>query len=224
MRKRKHEVLGKRFGKLFVLSEDSSDGVRRAHVVCDCGGSKKVAVGNLVKGTTTSCGCVHLDKVTKHGLSQTRLYKIWAGMHERCNNPMHEAYQRYGGRGIAVDPSWETVEAFIEWSKVSGYSPELTLDRICNENNYRPDNCRWATRTTQQRNRRPNVKGSSSFIGVSFTANTGKWKSGVKVDGKQIHLGYFKTEVEAAIARDRYIIDQKLTDFTLNGVINKELT
>lgn len=90
-----------------------------------------------------------------HGESKTRLYRIWATMKERCGNSNAHAYSEYGGRGITVCREWEhDFVAFREWSFAHGYSESLSLDRIDNDKGYSPGNCRWATRSEQQRNKR----------------------------------------------------------------------
>jgi hypothetical protein len=88
----------------------------------------------------------------KHGLSQTRIYSIWDGMKKRCKNPKRHEY--WNGRGITVCEEWQTFMPFYEWSMKNGYQQWLTIDRVDNDGNYEPGNCRWTTYSVQNSNRR----------------------------------------------------------------------
>lgn len=94
---------------------------------------------------------------TMHGQSNTRLYSIWSGIKNRCFNENEPAFKDYGGRGITVCQEWvDKFTAFEQWALNNGYSESLTIDRINNNGNYEPDNCRWITNQQQSRNRRTN--------------------------------------------------------------------
>ena len=87
----------------------------------------------------------------------TRLYSIWRNMRQRCDNPNNTHYAYYGGKGVRVHSDWEKFINFKLWAEANGYEEHLTLDRICGDKNYSPDNCRWVTRKEQSRNLKSNV-------------------------------------------------------------------
>lgn len=157
------DYIGKRFGRLTVIGRLPSRGHGKGTKLicrCDCGNETEVFASNLTRGHTTSCGCLKREIVaagahTTHGKRQTRLYEIWRSMKQRCTNPNKINYARYGGRGIKVCSEWmESFEAFYEWATTHGYKDDLSLDRINNDGNYEPGNCRWATPKEQAANRR----------------------------------------------------------------------
>lgn len=112
-----------------------------------CGRIDLVAQKRSVSKLCRSCGR------STHGLSRTRLYKIWNGMIVRTTDPKFRFYPRYGGRGISVCDLWRDVRAFIDWSMSHGYAPDLQIDRIDNDGDYAPDNCRWVIPRVNSRNR-----------------------------------------------------------------------
>lgn len=150
-------------------------------------------------------------------MNGTRLYKIWCQMKQRCNNSNNTAYHRYGGRGIIVCDEWANdFMIFYDWSLCNGYSNDLSIDRIDNDGNYEPSNCRWATTKIQQRNTtRIHKHNKTGFRGVSYIKDRGKFKSGIRVNGKSVHIGYFKCRYCAALSYDDYVIKNKL-EHTIN--------
>ena len=161
------DLTGRKFGKLQVLhrapNHITSGGQVKAMWVCrcECGKEIEAYAAYLKRGTKTSCGCERKQSNFKHGdclaTKKSRLYEIWNNMKSRCMRPTSTAYQNYGGRGIAVCKEWLDYPTFKKWALTNGYSDNLTIDRINNDGNYEPSNCRWATLKIQGNNTRHNV-------------------------------------------------------------------
>jgi hypothetical protein len=154
------DLVGKRYGRLTVRERraNSPAGKTRWLVGCDCGNTRIVIGSELTSGHTASCGCIvrqHGDAA--HGKPSPE-WKAWRAMRERCGKPQHKAYARYGGRGISVCDRWSIYENFLA-DMGRRTSPKHSLDRINNDGNYEPGNCRWATNTQQSTNR-----SSSQFL------------------------------------------------------------
>ncbi len=136
--------------------------MRRWRCLCDCGNERVVQGSNLRRGLTQSCGCLgselSREANTTHGLTAHPLFSVWKGMHQRCSNPNNKSYAYYGGAGIKVCRAWSTFKPFYEWSMANDWSLGLTIDRIRVRGDYRPSNCRWATRAVQARNARSNIR------------------------------------------------------------------
>lgn len=198
-----YNPIGERFGKLVVLSEatkeERNSRHRKMHCICDCGNKTMTMLFTLKNGSARSCGCIAANKAKErwrnptkgmikqrkeqgeknrtHGMSTHPAFQQWADMKSRCLNKSHVWYSSYGGRGITVDESWLSFDVF--WSDMGdSWGKGLQINRIDNDKGYCKDNCKWSTRSEQQRNKsntryietpdgRMDITSASEFYGVS---------------------------------------------------------
>lgn len=156
------DLTGQRFGRLRVTSRANVPSRKTFwNCECSCGNIKIVRSDCLRRGQVTSCGClkkeqdrINLTAAHKHKMAGTRLYRKWQDMKNRCYNSRVHRYERYGGRGIQVCKQWrDSFEPFRDWALANGYAGDLGLDRIDNDGNYEPSNCRWVKAKVQNNNR-----------------------------------------------------------------------
>lgn len=194
-----HDLTGQKFGLLTVIGLAETD-TRKTYWVCkcDCGNMKTVRSDSLLCGAIKSCGCikrkqdeVNLTKNHRHKMSGTRIYSEWQGMKGRCYNKGNARYADWGGRGIEVCEQWRnSFESFYTWAMANGYQDNLTIDRIDNNGNYCPENCRWVRQQEQCRNRRSNI---NITIGNS-TRTLMEWCEILQVDYKTVNARYHRNK------------------------------
>lgn len=174
--KKRRVQVGDKFGRLspvgvpFMLGEHQ-------HVVCqcECGNHVVSHVGGLKSGKSRSCGCLQRqlasERLRTHGETGTRLFNIWSTMKARCSWSGHIGFSYYGGRGIRVCEEWQRYETFRNWALANGYRDDLTIDRVDNDGNYEPSNCRWSSPSEQCNNRSNN----RSLTAFGKTKNLIQW-------------------------------------------------
>ena len=197
------DIRGKVFGRLCVDGFYGSI-KQRAHwnCLCSCGNMLVASGKHLRNGHTKSCGCYRAEMTSlaksTHGTSGTNEYTIWGGMLDRCRRVNSKAYKNYGARGISVCQRWLSFENFYS-DMGSRPTPLHSVDRVDNDGDYCPENCRWATAQTQARNSR----GRGGVTGVKgvFPYKETRYISKIWHDGKLLHLGVFDDIESAAAAR-----------------------
>lgn len=151
------DLTGQKFGRWTVLNHAGKKYAEQFWLCqCDCGTKRILIGGTLKKGSSKSCGCYSKEQSTKHGMEQTKTYTTWAQMKARCRNKNHKEYPRYGGRGIQVCERWDDFRNF--YADMGDKPDGMSIDRINNDGNYEPSNCRWVAQTEQIRNRRVSPK------------------------------------------------------------------
>lgn len=157
------DLIGKKFNKLTIIERCGSDNSyhKLYKCKCDCGNYAVLRGTNIIRGVTKTCGCLIIEtntkRLTRHGKYGTRIYRIWNGIMTRCSHSA-KSHPRYSGRGIDVCDEWRSdFVNFYNWAMKNGYNKELSIDRIDNNGNYEPTNCKWSTNKEQARNNSRNV-------------------------------------------------------------------
>lgn len=214
---RKREIApGDVFGRMTVVMEVPrslrlTEGGRRREfiLICSCGTRVQRPIKEYLSGRHVSCGCAgaesRIKAVTTHGMSGTRVYKVWAKMRERCDNPKSQYYGDYGGRGISYAPEWANFSKF--WEDMGPtYRPGLELDRVDPNDGYCVENCRWVTEDVQAFNQRVRSTNTSGRTGV-YKSRAGTWWAEIQREGKTDYLGTFRSFEDACSARSKAEMD-----------------
>ena len=150
---------GEKYGRLTVINfVERKNRQSYWKCICDCGNEIVIPISYLIVGDTKSCGCLRKENARKNGkknkfVQNKRLYRIWIDMKRRCYNTKRKSYKYYGKKGIYVCEEWKNnFKAFQYWALNNGYKDTLSIDRINNNGNYEPSNCRWATIKQQNNN------------------------------------------------------------------------
>ena len=183
-----------------------------------CGDTQEKAYSYIKNNKNTVCKSCAMKKIHSdlgNGNNHKRLYSIWRNIKTRCYNQNYVKRKDYGGRGIVMCDNWRTnFKEFESWALSNGYSDNLSIDRIDNDGNYEPSNCRWATYSTQAKNtKRLRADNKTGFRGVVFVDN--KFLSQITVNKQRYNLGRYETAEKAAEAYDSFVIENEL-EHTLN--------
>lgn len=197
MGRKRIDITGKRFGRWTVLhpTDLRSGSDYKWRCLCDCGNEKLVSSSSLKEGSSKSCGCFLVEKNTRHGLRGTRVYSIWAAILQRCNNPNNNGYPNYGGRGVKVCERWMKFENF--YADMGANPGGMTVDRIDNDGDYCPENCRWATQKEQVQNRR-NTR-LFTYKDVSMVLDDWARKIGIKRSTLSMRIYSYGWSIEKAL-------------------------
>ena len=210
-------LIGVKFTRLTVLKKEKANNHGKIMwlCLCDCGNKSHVSTGSLNSKSIMSCGCLRRERIkeslTKHSSCGSKVYNTWRAMTYRCSCKNGKNYKDYGGRGITVCKDWLNASNFIKWATSNGYCEGLQIDRINNDGNYEPSNCRFVNARDNVLNQRL-LKSSNTtgYTGVYWYKTYGKYVTKISVNKKSNHLGYSNTKKEALKKRNDFIIENNL--------------
>jgi hypothetical protein len=206
------DLTGKKFNRLTIIKRlPNRKGIVYWLCLCDCGNYHEARGKHLKCGNIKSCGCLQKELTIKrsktHGLTKDKLYKRFRSIIQRCHYKNSINYKNYGGRGIKVCDEWRNdFMTFYNWAHESGYQDGLWIDRIDNDGNYEPSNCRWVTPRKSASHKRTTSKHG---VGV-FKRLDGKFQVRVQAFGKRQCLGTFKNSKKAQQTYENYIKEHNL--------------
>lgn len=148
-----------------------------------------------------------------HGLSNTKIYKVWNSMMERCHNLNSSNYSRYGAKGISVCDDWHNPRIFISWALINGFAENLTIERKNFNFGYTPNNCTWILLKDQAKNRGKSVKNTSGYVGVNYHKVKKAWSARITIEGIRKEIGLYNSAEQAHNARTQYFISNDLTEY-----------
>lgn len=194
--------IGDKFGRLEVVRQGKLSGRNRYWVcVCECGKEKEICYSSLSRGVSKSCGCLNSELASKrkttHGLSKSSIYDVWMNMKSRCLNPGNSSYDNYGGRGVSICNRWLKFENF--YSDMGDPPLSHEIERINNNGNYEPSNCRWSTKQEQCENRRSNR--TFCYRGEEKTISQLSRDSGINYFTLRARLVKLKWDIDRAMTQ-----------------------
>lgn len=231
------EVKFNRSGRLVYLGEQKKiKGKYFVRVLCDCGVEKFVNKFSFNEGKVKSCGCLKKEignKSRSHGDSRKHskfhnLYRRWSDIKTRCYNERSRNYTNYGKKGVRMDSKWrDSYEEFKKWALINGYKEELTIDRIDNDGNYEPDNCRWVDMNVQANNKsnnviieidgiRKNITEWANSYGIEPSLPFARYSRGVRgeeifSDNKRLTKKWSKEETDFILNNWNKLTDEELS-------------
>lgn len=201
------DLTGQKFGRWTVKGIARRTDRRRYYwaCVCECGAKGEVLSDSLRTGKSRSCGCLQREvvgaKATRHGLFDHPAYSSYRAMRSRCENPKAPYYELYGGRGIAVCPRWAAFETF--WLDMGPtWKPGLSIERVDNNGNYEPSNCRWATALEQGSNRRDNVILNTSEGQMTIAEASRRFNIPFRTIASRIRYGWKEADLLLPVTKD----------------------